>query len=211
MKTWRPAFLWLGRGLSLGMFALLLTGCRTSRNYQAGDAIVHEERVHFSWLATAPVHYRVKLPKVSLAATREYRFTVRNPPVAPRLTHLFASLPQGDASDAGKKSAAVLPWENAVVALVFTAPDGTLIYSNRFRLGDQPWQFAKGDLKLNPVNHADRIFGWYAWCELPQLTTALGTKTNFDALIAVEQPSLRRGDYLQLRGEETGVFDFSRK
>ena len=190
---------------------LLLAGCSTSRNFRAGDAIVHEERVHFSLLATAPVHYWVKLPKVSLGDVKQYHFTVRNSPVPPRLTHLFTSLPQGDASGIGKKSESMLPWENVVVALAFTDPDGALIYSNHFRLGDLTWQFSKGDLKLDSVEHASRIFGWYAWCDLPELAAALGTRTNFDAVISVDRPSLRRRDFVQLRGEEAGVYDFSGK
>ena len=118
--------------------------------------------------------------------------------------HLFMSLPQGDCHSVRgeeKKVEAILPWEDAVVSIALTEPDGALIYSNRFRLGSVKWKFSQGDLKLKPWRHADRIFGWFAWGELKGLKQALGTKSDYDAVISVERPSLRKRDFVQFRGE----------
>ena len=190
---------------------MLLSGCRTSHTYQAGDAVVHEKRVHFSLLASAPYFYRVELPTIPLNDTKQYHFSVRRSPNVIQLTHLFMSLPQGDGHE-DKKSTATLPWECAILSLAFTEPTGELIYSNRFRLGSLKWTFSQGDLKRKSWAHADRVFGWFAWSDLGELKAKLGTKTDYDTAISVEVPSARRRDFIQLRGEEVPDYQgYSRK
>lgn len=185
-------------GLSLLIF---LAGCSTRGSFKAGDAVVHEKRVRASPLASAPQFFRVELPRVPLAEAREFHFTIRHSPKAIQLTHLFMSLPQGDGHE-NQKSASTSPWENAVVTWVFTEPTGELIHSNRYRLGGLKWEFSQGDLKLKPWRHADRLRGWYAWSDLDDLKAKLGTRSNYDAVVSVVVPSPRKGDFIQLRGED---------
>lgn len=183
----------------VSLLAVLLAGCATSHNYKAGDAKVHAKHVHFSLLASAPRFYRVELPKVPLHEPKQYRFAVRHAPNAIQLTHLFMKLPQDDCRD-DRKSEAILPWENVVLAITFMDPTGRLIHSNYFRLGGLDWTFTKTDSKSG--TYAGKLFGWYAWSDFAELARSLGTKTDYDVMVQVEQPSARRGDFVQLRGQD---------
>lgn len=183
---------------------LLGGGCSTSRKFKAGDAIVHERRLHFHVKAGPPKLYRIELPNVPLSVAKQHHFSIRHPERSAQLDHLFMSLPQGDVfSGRGdeRKSAEVLPWENVILGVIIQEPaGGNLVYSNHFRLGDLRWEFSKGDLKLDPAHHADRVFGWLAWHDLPGLKQALAMKSDYDAIITVAQPSTRKRDALRLRG-----------
>lgn len=192
---------WLVSG---GWLVVLFAGCSTRHTYHAGDAIIHEKRVHFSVLASASRFYRVELPRVPLSVAGDYRFSVRGSPQAIQLTHLLMSLPSGDVHH-DKKSESVLPWEHTILSLSFTQPGGVLIYSNRFCLGELNWSFSQGDLKLKPWHHADRIVGWYAWSDLKELQDRLGLRSDYDVVVSVERPSPRKRDAIQLRGENGGL------
>jgi hypothetical protein len=158
-----------------------LAGC--SKTTRHGDGIVQTRRAmigpegHREWW--------LELPVINLTQSGSHRFQLRGLPRLDLSYDLLVIVPEAKRHEQNVASA---PWRNTTVSVTVLSPEGAPMGASTYRLGDL---FARNG------------FGASEFEYLPEVTKAVADVGDYDLLIRVDDPSVRRSDRMRIRASAT--------